>query len=94
MVATTEKQNNMKVRTIVAGSSLLDPRSVFSISIPPFTTPSTINDISSLGRPFGYSELKQPPGGKTRLPSHETGFDLAHPLNPARYRDNAVWVPN
>jgi hypothetical protein len=54
------------------------------------TTPSTINDISSLGRPFGSSEPKQPPGGKTRLPSHETGFDLAHPLNPARYRDNAA----
>jgi hypothetical protein len=24
-----------------------------------------------------------------RLLSHETGFDLAHSLNPARYRDNA-----
>jgi len=24
-----------------------------------------------------------------RLPSHETRFDLAHPLNPAHYRDNA-----
>ena len=25
-----------------------------------------------------------------RLPSHETGFDLADSLHPARYRDNAV----
>ena len=25
-----------------------------------------------------------------RLPSHETGFDLANSLHPARYRDNAV----
>jgi hypothetical protein len=24
-----------------------------------------------------------------RLPSHETGFDLANSLNPARYRDMA-----
>jgi hypothetical protein len=24
-----------------------------------------------------------------RLPSHETGFDLANSLHPARYRDNA-----
>src|SRR6516165_106630 len=72
-----------------SGSSLLDPRSVFSISIPPFTTPSNINDISSLGRRFGSSEPKQPPGGKTRLPSAETGFDLADFLRPARYRDNA-----
>ena len=31
----------------------------------------------------------QPPGGKMRLPSHETGFDLANSPNPARYRDNA-----
>src|SRR5436190_354861 len=56
-----------------SGSSRLDPRSVFSTSIPPSTTPLTINDISSLGRHFGSSELKQPPGGKMRLPSHETG---------------------
>ena len=53
-------------------------RSVFSISIPPSTTPSTINDISSLGRRFGSSEPKQPPGGKMRLPSHETRFDFAN----------------
>jgi hypothetical protein len=51
---------------------------------------STINDISSLGRHFGSSEPKQPPGGKMRLPSHETGFDLADSLHPARYRDNAL----
>jgi hypothetical protein len=25
-----------------------------------------------------------------RLPSHETGFDLANSLHPARYRDNAA----
>jgi transposase-like protein len=73
-----------------SGSSRLDPRSVFSTSIPRSTTPSTTNDISSLGRRFGSSEPKRPPGGKMRLPSHETGFDLAHPLNPARYRDNAL----
>ena len=66
-----------------SGSSLLDPRSGFSTSIPPSTTPSTINDISSLGRHFGSSEPKQPPGGKMRLPSHETGFDLANSLHPA-----------
>src|SRR5947207_14482450 len=70
-------------------SSRLDPRSVFSTSIPPSTTPSTTNDISSLGRHFGSSEPKQPPGGKMRLPSHETGFDLANSLHPASYRDNA-----
>jgi hypothetical protein len=52
-------------------------------------TPSTINDISFLGPHFGSSEPKQPPGGKMRLPSHETGFDLADALHPARYRDNA-----
>jgi hypothetical protein len=32
---------------------------------------------------------KPPPGGKMRLPSHETGFDLAASLHPARYCDNA-----
>jgi hypothetical protein len=47
--------------------------SVFSTSIPPFTTPSTINDISFLGPHFGSSEPKQPPAGKMWLPSHETG---------------------
>jgi hypothetical protein len=35
------------------GSNRLDPRSDFSTSIPPSTTPSTINDISSLGPHFG-----------------------------------------
>ena len=25
-----------------------------------------------------------------RLPAHETGFDLANSLHPARYRDNAI----
>ena len=29
-------------------------------------------------------------GGKMRLPSHETGFDFADSLHPARYRDNAL----
>jgi hypothetical protein len=53
------------------------------------TTPSTINDISSLGRRFGSSEPKQLPGGKMRLPSHETGFDLGDTLHPAPYRDKA-----
>jgi len=37
----------------------------------------------------GSSEPKQPPGGKMRLPSHETRFDLNASLLPARYRDNA-----
>jgi hypothetical protein len=77
-----------------SGSSRLDPRSVFSTSIPPSTTPSTINDISSLGRPFGSSEPKQPPDGKMRLLSHETRSDLADSLHHASYRDNAarVWI--
>jgi hypothetical protein len=73
-----------------SGSSRLDPRSVFSTSFPPFTTPSTINDTSFLGPHFGSSEPKQPPAGKMRLPSRETGFDLANSLHPARYRDNAL----
>jgi transposase-like protein len=64
-----------------SGSSRLDPRSVFSTSIPPFTTPSTINDTSFLGPHFGSSEPKQLPAGKMRLPSHETGFDLANSLH-------------
>ena len=46
-----------------------------------YTTPSTINDIWSLGRPFASSEPKPPPGGKVRLPSHETRFDLAASLD-------------
>jgi hypothetical protein len=49
-----------------------------------------INDISSLGRRFGSSEPKQPPGGKMRLPSHETRFDFANLPHSPRYRDNAV----
>src|SRR6516165_8423869 len=64
-------------------SSHLDPRSVFSTSIPPSTTPSTINDISSHGPRFGYSEPKRPPNGKMRLPSHETEFDLVDSLRPS-----------
>src|SRR6516162_10182387 len=71
-------------------SSRLDPRSVFSTSIPPSTTPSTINDISSHGPRFGYSEPKRPPNGKMRSPSHETEFDLVDSLRPVRYHDNAV----
>ena len=71
-------------------SSHLDPRSVFSTSIPPSTTPSTINDISSHGPRFGYSEPKRPPNGKMRLPSHETEFDLVDSLRPVRYHDNAL----
>jgi hypothetical protein len=70
----------------------LDPRSGFSTSIPPSATPSTINDISSFGQRFGSSEPKQPPGGKMRLPSHETRFDFANSLHPARYRDNAARI--
>jgi hypothetical protein len=51
------------------------------MSIPLYTTPSTINDIWSLGRPFASSEPKPPPGGKMRLPSRETRFDLATSLD-------------
>src|SRR6516165_7599212 len=72
-----------------SGSNRRDPRSDFSASIPPSTTPSTINDISSLGPHFGSSEPKQPPSGKMRLQSHETRSDLATSLHAARYRDNA-----
>ena len=64
-----------------SGSSRLDPPSAFSMSIPLYTTPSTINDIWSFGRPFACSEPKPPPGGKMRLPSHETRFDLAASLD-------------
>src|SRR5580704_2769070 len=71
-----------------SGSSRLDLRNVFSTCNPPSTTPSTINDISSLGRRFGSSEPKQPPSGGRRLPSHETGFTSATP-RPTRYRDKA-----
>src|ERR1700757_2154260 len=56
-----------------SGSSRPGRRSVFSTSIPPSTTPSIINDISSLGRRFGSSGPKQPPSGKMRLRSHEQG---------------------
>src|SRR5215469_15716916 len=73
-----------------SGSSRLDPRSVFPTSIPPPTIPSTINDTSSLGLRFGYSEPKRPPSGKMRLPLHETEFDLIDSLRPAGYRDNAA----
>jgi len=45
------------------------------------TTPSTISDIWSVGRPFAASEPKQPPGGKMRLPSHETRFDVVDTLD-------------
>jgi hypothetical protein len=55
---------------------------------------AAMGGLPTFTNPVANSELKQPPGGKTRLPSHETGFDLAHPLNPARYRDNAGSLPN
>jgi len=40
------------------------------------------NDISSLGPYFGSSEPKQSPRGKTRLPSRETGSELAPVCTP------------
>jgi hypothetical protein len=54
-----------------SGSSRPDPHSVFSTSTPPFTTLSTINDISSLGRRSTSLGLKQPPSGKMPLRPHE-----------------------
>jgi peptide/nickel transport system substrate-binding protein len=54
--ATDVQKNRQEART--------DPRSVFSTCIPPSTTLSIINDISSLGRPFGFSEPKQPPAAR------------------------------
>jgi hypothetical protein len=81
-------------RAKCSGSSRLDPRSVFSTCIPPTTTLSIINDISSLGPHFGFSEPKQPPGGKMRSRPHESCFDFAASLDPARYRDNASICPS
>jgi transposase-like protein len=49
-------------------SNQLAPPSGSSACTLRYTTPSIINDISSLGRPFGSSEPRRPPGGKTRLP--------------------------
>jgi putative transposase len=65
-----------------SSSSRLDPRSDFSTSISAVHNTFNHHDISSLGRRFGSSEPKQPPGGRMRLPSHKTGFDLANSLNP------------
>jgi transposase-like protein len=48
-------------------SNRLAPPSGSSARTLPYTTPSIINDISSLDRRFGSSEPKQPTGGKTRL---------------------------
>jgi putative transposase len=44
---------------------------------------------SFLGPHFGFSEPRQPPGGKMRSRSHETWFDFAALSAPARYRDSA-----
>jgi putative transposase len=60
-----------------------DPHSVFSTSILLSTTPSTINDISSLGRRFGSSGPKQPPSGKLRLRLHENSVQ-PHRIFPPR----------
>jgi hypothetical protein len=65
-----------------SSSSHLDLRSVFSTSIPPPTTPSTIKRHVISRSTLGSSEPKPPPGGKMLLPSREHGS--ASPLSAPR----------